>query len=365
MPKIGALARDRLIVKGDLPQALGYRLPAEWEKHEATWLAWPHNPETWEDLKEIEAIYAEIIACLTAGEKTVILVNDEREEESARKKLSKKGVRLPQVRFLRIKTWDAWIRDYGPNFIMRENSRSSGGGRLAINRWIFNAWGSKYDEHKEDDQASRQIAGSLGLPVFEPHFVLEGGSIDGNGEGMILTTEECLLNSSRNPAFGKRQIEESLRNYLGAQNIIWLGKGIEGDDTDGHVDDIARFVNRNTVIAAVETNPADKNYEPLKENLKRLKKAEDQSDKKLNVIELPMPKPLWAGSVRLPASYANFYIANHAVLVPVFGCPSDKTVLRILEEVFPDRAVLGIRSEVLVYGFGGIHCLTHEQPAIS
>ncbi len=344
------------------PAALGYRMPAEWEKHEATWLAWPHNPETWTDLREIESIYIEIISLLVRGEKVNLLVNNLPEEERISAVLSKNKINLSQIRFFKIKTCDAWIRDYGPNFIVKKNVPK--GGQLAVNRWIFNAWGGKYEEHKEDDKASREITHSLGVTVFEPGIVLEGGSIDSNGKGTILTTEECLLNPNRNSHLGKKEIEDYLKRYLAVQQIIWLKEGIEGDDTDGHIDDIARFVNANTVVAAVEGNRADPNYELLQENLKCLKKEKDQDGKKLSVIPLPMPERVSFSRERAPASYANFYIANAAVLVPIFGHPNDKAALKILKEFFPDRSVIGIRSTALVVGLGGIHCLTHEQPAV-
>ncbi len=343
------------------PNQLGYRMPAEWEPHESTWLAWPRNPETWSHLEEIESIYIEIISILTRGEKVKILVNDSREERQVFSKLSKNKIRTESVQFFQIKTHDAWIRDYGPNLIVKEES---GKKKLAVNRWIFNAWGSKYEEHLQDDVASQQILDWLKLPIFETNFVLEGGSIDHNGKGVILTTEQCLLNPNRNPGYSKEKIETILKNYLCAKHIIWLGNGIEGDDTDGHVDDIARFVNSSTVLAAVESNPKDNNYKPLHNNLKRLQKSTNQNGKKLNVIELPMPGRIDAPFGRLPASYANFYIGNSAVLIPIFDDPNDKPALRIIESVFSGRHVIGIRSEALMEGLGGIHCLTHEQPAI-
>lgn len=335
-----------------------YRMPAEWEKHKATWLTWPHNPETWPDLAHMKEIYGDMISALTGGEDIRLLVNDSKEEEDVRRKLSKKKINLSKVTFLQIPTTDAWIRDYGPNFIVSSD-------QLVVNQWVFNAWGEKYEEHKLDNEAAKQIISLLKIPKIETNMVLESGSIDSNGKGTILTTEECLLNSNRNESLTKAKIESKLRQYLGAEEVIWLSEGIEGDDTDGHIDDIARFVNENTVVCVTETNPKDDNYQILCENKKRLLCAHDQNGKKLNVVDLPMPKPLFAGTgERLPASYANFYIGNRAVLVPVFGDPNDKEILKIFKTLFPNRSIVGISSNILVHGLGGIHCITHEEPAV-
>lgn len=335
-------------------------MPAEWEKHEATWLAWPHNPETWPDLPHMEDFYAEMISEIVLGEKIHILVNDIKEEERAYQKLFQKKIDISKINFLKIPTTDAWIRDYGPNFVFSSSRK------LTVNQWIFNAWGAKYEEHQLDNEAAKQIVNSLRMPTVQTRMILEGGSIDSNGKGTILTTEECLLNSNRNSSLTKAKIESKLCEHLGAWQVIWLSEGIKGDDTDGHIDDIARFVNSNTVVCIAEANPKDDNYRVLTENKRRLLKACDQDGKKLNVIELPMPKPVYAKTgERLPASYANFYIANQVVLVPVFNDPNDKKVIKIFEDLFPDRSVVGLDSKILVHGLGGIHCITHEEPAIS
>ena len=338
------------------------RMPAEWERHEATWFTWPHNPETWNDLAEIESIYLEIISILVRGEKVKILIESEEEEEKIHAKFSKRKIKLEQVEFHKIKTCDSWIRDYGPNFVFKQTA--SGEMSLAANRWIFNGWGHKYEEHLEDEKASKQIAASLNIPITEPGIVLEGGSIDSNGAGVILTTEECLLNSNRNPNLSKKEIGFFLKRFLGAKKVIWLGKGIEGDDTDGHVDDIARFVNCSTILATVQTDRKDNDFAVLRENLRRLKEAKNLNGEKFLVVEFPTPKPIDIGGKRLPASYANFYIGNAAVLVPTFDDPNDKTAIRVIKKFFPGRDVIGIPSKPLVCGLGAIHCLTHEEPAL-
>jgi agmatine deiminase len=254
---------------------------------------------------------------------------------------------------------DAWIRDYGPNFIVRS---SHGKREVSLVRWIFNAWGGKYESLMQDDSIMDHLTPLLGLPVFRTGLVLEGGSIDTNGGGTVLVTDQCLLNPNRNPHLSRHGVEQALNHFLGFIHFIWLGEGIEGDDTDGHIDDIARFVNPATVVAAEETNTADRNEKPLRENLKRLREATDQRGKKLTVVTIPMPGRVEGPEGRLPASYLNFYIANGVVLVPIFGHAQDAAALRILQELFPKRRVLGIRSEDLVLGLGGIHCITHEEP---
>ncbi len=338
-----------------------YRMCAEWEPHEATWLAWPHNAETWPNISKIEDLYAEMISEVLRGEKIRLLVNGAPEEDRVRVKLSKKKIDFSKITFLRISTTDAWIRDYGPNFVLSSGTSKT---KIAVNHWIFNAWGAKYEEHQLDNKASKKIVDWLKIMTFEPGIVLEGGSIDVNGKGTVLTTEECLLNPNRNPGFDKTKVEAYLKTYLGVGRTVWLGEGIKGDDTDGHIDDIARFVNPNTVVCAVESNPKHTNFKVLSENKKRLQNATDQDGKKLTVIDLPMPKPLYASRKPLPASYANFYISNSAVLVPIFKDPNDKEVLKVFRSLFPGRSVIGIRSEILVHGLGGIHCVTHEEPAI-
>ncbi len=344
------------------PASLGYYMPAEWEAHEGTWLSWPKDPITWpEQIKQVEEIYAQMIEALTPHEKVFLLVNDEETEKKVQKKLKPKKINHQNLFIHQIETVDAWIRDYGPNFLLKEKN---GKKELAFNHWIFNAWGGKYEELMEDTSVPKHISPLLKVPVFEPGLVLEGGSIDVNGSGTVLTTEQCLLTPTRNPHLDKMGIENALKDYLGVTHVIWLGEGIVGDDTDGHIDDIVRFVSPDTVICAVEENPSDENYQLLQDNYKRLLSGKTESGKKLNVIPFPMPEEISYEADRLPASYANFYIANNVVLAPIFGHSNDEKVLKILEKAFPTRKIIGIRCEDLVVGLGAIHCVTQQQPKV-
>lgn len=343
------------------PAALGYRMPAEWEPHEATWLAWPHKESTWPGkLSAIPAVWIEMVRALAAHEMVRILVDEAAPAHEVRQRLEDAGVDLRMVSFHEIATDDAWIRDHGPIFVRRAGRQ---GGELAVIDWGYNAWGGKYPPWDQDDRVPSETARLLGLPCFAPGLVLEGGSIDVNGQGTLLTSESCLLNPNRNPHLGREEIEQALCDYLGARNILWLGEGIAGDDTDGHVDDMARFVGPSVVVAAVEEDEKDVNYEPLRANLRRLEAMRDQDGRPLRVVHLPMPEPIFYEGARLPASYANFYIANRAVLVPVFGQQRDAEALRVLHEVFPDRRLVGIHATDLVWGLGAFHCVTQQQPA--
>lgn len=331
------------------PTSFSYRMPAEWEPHEATWLSWPWCPETFpkETLSEVQDIWVQMIEALAAGEKVHLLVNDARTEEEVRKKLRvEKNVFIHQVR-----TEDVWIRDYGPIFVRQED-------RIIMTDWIFNAWGGKWPPLERDSRIPSEIEKLTGIPRIETGLVLEGGSIDVNGKGVLMTTEQCLLNKNRNPSLSKAQIEAKLSEFLGIHHFIWLLEGITGDDTDGHVDDIARFTNKNTVFYALERNSDDPNFEPLQENLKRLKRE------KLTIVELPMPGEVPGVHGRAPASYTNFYIGNSVVLVPIYHHHNDKIALSLLKDAFPTREVIGIYCEKLVYGFGAIHCVTQQQPVI-
>ncbi len=338
-----------------VPFALGYRMPAEWEKHEATWLAWPKHPDTFPEgiIEHVEDSYVKMIEALAKGEKVNVLVDDERMEKRVLSMLSSSK----NVFFHRMETADVWMRDYGPIFV-----KSNKG--IAVIKWVFNAWGEKWDDLKPDNKSGMEVAKFTGSRIFEPNVILEGGSIDTNGLGTCLTTEQCLLNENRNPQLSREQIENFLRDYLGFTNIIWLKEGIEGDDTDGHVDDIARFVNKNTVVCAVEENKNDDNYGILKANLELLKNAKDQDGNKLEILELPMPRKIEIPERRLPASYANFYIGNAVVLVPMFNDKNDEKAASMIREFFPDREIVSIPSEALVYGYGGIHCVTQQQPVV-
>lgn len=347
----------------DIPAQQGWRMPAEWQPHQATWIAWPHNREDWPGkFAPIPWVYAEIVRLLTASEMVHLLVNDAVLERRVRTLLRKVGVDLSRVRFFRIPTNRVWTRDYGPIFLTRAD------GALAMTDWHFNAW-AKYDNWQCDDAVPALIRDQLPMPYWEPmcrgqRVVLEGGSIDVNGAGLLLTTEECLLSpiQQRNPGLSQTDIEKVLADYLGIQKVLWLPRGIVGDDTHGHIDDIARFVSTNTVVAAVEDNPADANYRPLQENLEKLQSLTDVAGRRLHVVPLPMPAPLFFAGQRLPASYANFYIANHHVLVPTFNDANDRIALSILAELFPERTVVGVHAVDLVWGLGTLHCLTQQQP---
>jgi agmatine deiminase len=337
-------------------------MPAEWEPHAATWLAWPHKEASWPgNFEPIPAVWVEIVRALEAHERVDILVNDAEAAASVRARLRAASVPDRNVVLHLIPTDDAWARDHGPTFITRQ---VDGRAELAAIDWVYNAWGGKYPPWDNDDVVPQHIAALLGVPLFQPGIVLEGGSIDVNGRGTLLTTEACLLNPNRNPHLTRAPIEEYLRDYLGVRYVVWLGDGIAGDDTDGHIDDLARFVDASTVVTVLETDRRDENYERLRENHERLRCATDQDGRPLRVVTLPMPAPLYYEGQRLPASYANFYIGNGAVLMPVFDDPQDATALRTLHELFPHRRVIGIDARAMVWGLGAFHCVTQQQPAV-
>ena len=353
--------------RGKIPTAAGDARPAEWEPHEATWIAWPHNRHDWPGkLSPIPWVYAEIVRRLAASEPVRILVGTEAQQRRARRLLKRVGADLGRVEFHMAPTDRSWARDYGLFFVRRPRPEP----RLAISRFRFNAWAS-YGNWHLDDAVPDTIARWLGLPVFRAQragrdVVLEGGSIDVNGAGTLITTEECLLDQSvqvRNPGLDRRDMEQVLKDYLGATQLLWLGRGIAGDDTHGHVDDLCRFVNRTTLVLCQETEPADANYAPLQENRERLQRMRLEDGSGVEVVPLPMPAPLLLDGRRLPASYANFYIANDIVLVPTFNDPQDRRALGILADLFPGRAAVGIHAVDLVWGLGTLHCLTHQQPA--
>lgn len=347
---------------------MGYRMPAEWERHDATWLAWPHNPEDWPGkFQAIPWVYAEIVRLLSAREQVHILVENAKAQARAASILQRAGANLDRVRFHVWSTDRGWTRDSGPIFVRNQ------GGRVGITNWHFNAW-AKYPDWHLDDQVPGRVAALLGVPEWQPtveladglmhRIVLEGGSIDTNGEGILLTTEECLLSEmqQRNPGISREQMEEAFHDFLGIDQVIWLNRGIVGDDTHGHVDDISRFVGPATIVTAVEPNADDANHAPLAENLERLKAARTRDGKQFTLVELPLPRPVVFRSQRLPASYANFYIANELVLVPTFHDANDRVALTILAQVFPGREVIGIHSVDLVWGLGTLHCMTQQQP---
>jgi agmatine deiminase len=342
-------------------------MPAEWEPHAATWIGWPHNTSDWPGrFAPIPWVYGEIVRKLAPGERVRILVNSATHEAQARRVLTKCGADLAQVEFLRFPTNRGWTRDFGPIFVEKESE-------IAIARFHFNAW-AKYPDWKKDDKIPGLAAKRLKLRTLKPKarggggrpVILEGGSIDVNGRGTLLTTEECLLDPAiqvRNPGLSRAELEAVLRDSLGATNVLWLGKGIAGDDTHGHVDDLCRFVGPRTVVLCREDDPSDANYRPLAENRERLQGMRLEDGSGVEVVDLPMPAPLVFDGVRLPASYANFYVANAAVLVPTFNDPQDRAALGILGECFSGRPVVGIHAVDLVWGLGTLHCLTQQEPA--
>jgi agmatine deiminase len=332
------------------PRELGYRMPAEWAPHTATWLSWPRPdgisfPDRYE---EVIPTVGELVRALVPNETVNINVRNDEVEAIARGTTGD----IANVFYHRIPAYEPWCRDHGPIFVRRDRD-------LAVVDWGYNAWGGKYPPFDDDDAVPQRIAELLRLPLFQPPMILEGGSIDVNGEGVLLTTEACLLNRNRNPLLSKTEIEQHLRDYLGVTDVIWLGAGIVGDDTDGHVDDLTRFVNPTTVVTVVEEDPQDENFAPLQDNLKRLQKTG------LKIVELPMPSPVEYEGRRLPASYANFYIANNVVLLPTFRQPkNDAHAQEILQKLFAKRRVIGIDSTNLIWGLGSFHCLTQQQPAL-
>jgi agmatine deiminase len=363
------------------PVALGYRMPAEWERHEATWLSWPRRegisfPGSFN--RVMPALRA-MVAALVESEQVCINICNGAHEAEARAVL--KDIDLARVTFYRIPTNEPWCRDHGPIFVVRDDdssrfgaepepltrlgpARQEGGpNRLAVVDWDYNAWGGKYPPCDLDEVVPTRVAEMVNVSVFYPRMILEGGSIDVNGAGALLTTESCLLNKNRNPNLSREQIEQRLRDYLGVREILWLASGIAGDDTDGHIDDIARFVSETKVVAVIEENPDDQNYEPLQENLARLRKIE-VSGRKLDIVTMPMPKKIVREGLRLPASYANFYVANRCVLCPTFADPADEIALSVLQDCFLDRRVIGTDCRELIWGLGTFHCLTQQQPAV-
>ncbi len=332
------------------PRSLGYRMPAEWEKHAGTWLSWPKDPSTFPQaiLPKVEGAYVEMARALCEGEEVKVLVDDEKGEARARSHLR----RVEPVSYLRVRTVDVWVRDYGPTCVR--------GRDVALVRWRFNAWGNKYADLLPDDGAGDALALQTGWRIFRPGVVLEGGSIDVDGSGRVMTTEQCLLNPNRNPGLTRGDLERALRENLGGDEVVWLRRGIEGDDTDGHIDDIARFVGDGVVAAAVEDRPRDPNHGPLSENLKLLEEHEADFE----VHRIPMPPRMETADGRLPASHLNFYIGNDAVVVPAFGGSSDRQALKELEGLFPRKRVVGVDCRALVYGLGTLHCVTQQIPAL-
>lgn len=349
------------MTKQATPAELGYYFPAEFALHRATWLSWPHKEASWPGkIHTIYPNYSLFIKELTKSELVCINVNDEAMKLFAIDCLNKARVDLSRVTFYLNPTNDAWCRDHGPAFLINPDAEQ----KKVIVDWNYNAWGNKYPPYDLDDVIPTRIAEHLGLPVYHPGIIMEGGSVEFNGEGTVLTSTCCLLNENRNPHLKKEDIEKYLHEYYGATQVLWVEEGIEGDDTDGHIDDTVRFVNADTVLSVVEENKNDENYLLLQNNLRELSKMRLASGKQLNIVELPMPKPVIYENQRLPASYANFYIANGSVIVPVFQCSNDDKALQVIQRCFPDRNVIGIDSTDIIWGLGSFHCLSQQEPAV-
>ncbi len=376
------------------PADLGYRMPAEWEPHEATWLVWPSNDETWPGpkLARVQETFLNILEILLASEAVHLLVRSFKEHEEVLKKISAR-CRVKNLTFHEVPVTDVWIRDFGPTFLTNADCgvwnaelwssslrseplnlppKAAPNSALHILhseikvvgvKWIFNAWGGKYQALRQDNEIFKNPELIPNVPLFLADFILEGGSIEVNGSGVCLVTEQCLLNLNRNPKMNWHQIEQALSNYLGVSEVVWLGRGLAGDDTDGHIDDLARFINEDSVLVCSEINEQDENAKVLEDNFKRLKKHSKDRHKNWNLIRLPMPGPLFSEEGhRLPASYANFYIANQTVLVPTFDHPHDAWALSLFRELFPSRSIVAIDSRDLILGCGSIHCVTQQQP---
>lgn len=343
------------------PREEGYFFPAEFAPHASTWLSWPHKEESWPGkIQTIYPVYAQFVKLLSEGELVNINVNDEAMKQQASGWLDKAGTDFNKICFHFNPTNDAWCRDHGPAFLINPKAAE----KKIIIDWKYNAWGGKYPPYDLDDVIPTRIGKSMNLRVVYPGIVMEGGSVDFNGERTVMTTASCLLNPNRNPHLSKEQIEHYLQDFYGMDQVLWLGDGIEGDDTDGHIDDLTRFVNADTVVTVVEPNPNDRNHQPLQENLKQLKRLRLPNGRALNVVELPMPGRIDYEGMRLPASYGNFYISNKYIVVPVFKDPNDAVALKILESCFPDRQVVGLDSRDIVWGLGAFHCLSQQEPAV-
>jgi agmatine deiminase len=343
------------------PAELGYYFPAEFAPHRATWLSWPHKEASWPGkINSIYTHYAAFIKEVTKGELVCINVNDDAMERFSTACLNKAGVDLANITFYINPTNDAWCRDHGPAFLINPDAEEN----KVIVDWNYNAWGNKYPPFDLDDVIPTRIGQQLGLRVFHPGIIMEGGSVEFNGEGTILTSSCCLLNANRNAHLKKHEIEKYLHDYYGAKQVLWVNEGIAGDDTDGHIDDTIRFVNSDTVLTVVEENKNDENYEPLQQNLRALSSMRLANGKQMNIVELPMPEPVIYEEQRLPASYANFYISNSSVIVPVFECSNDDKALQIIQGCFRGREVVGINSLDIIWGLGSFHCLSQQEPAV-
>jgi len=351
-------------VLSETPRSLGFSMPAEWESHDSTWLAWPHDPVTFPDrVDKVENVYLQMISALSKNENVNLFVTNLKMKERVTELCKKKGIDLQKINFFVYDYVDVWFRDYGPIFVLNKEKK-----QIAFVHWIFNAWGRKYSDLIRDTQVPSVISSRLQLNNFRPGIVLEGGSVDVNGKGTILTTEQCLLNKNRNPHLPRTELEKFLMNYFGASHIVWLKGGISGDDTDGHIDNLARFTDPETVLCAFEGDESDENYLALKENYEILLQSTDQDGKKLKVIKVPMPPHILSTvrdeKTKLPASYLNFYVANKVVLVPTYKHKNDRVALKIIQKQFPGRKAVGIDCTDLIYGMGAIHCVMQQQPLL-
>lgn len=356
-----AAALQEAIKNGATPKSLGYHFPAEFAKHDAIWLSWPHKEESWPGkIATIYPSYCEFIKVVALTELVCINVVNDKMRQAAAKMLELAGVNLDQVRFYIHPTNDAWCRDHGPSFLINENAAVP---KIIVD-WNINAWGGKYPPYDLDDVIPTKIATALDLPVFYPNIIMEGGSVDFNGAGTVITSTCCLLNENRNPHLKQSQIEKYLSDYYGVDQVLWVSEGIVGDDTDGHIDDTVRFVNEDTVITVVEPNVLSDNHELLQKNLKELKSMRLLNGKQLNIVELPMPADVIYENQLLPASYANFYISNGHVVVPTFKCANDDKALQIIQACFSTRKVVGIDSTDIIWGLGSFHCLSQQEPSI-
>ncbi|GAO44293.1 agmatine deiminase family protein [Flavihumibacter petaseus] len=343
------------------PKAAGYYFPAEFAPHDATWLSWPHKEASWPGkIQTIYPYYAQFIAVLAASERVCINVADQHMEQVAKTFLRAAGADLSRVSFFYHPTNDAWCRDHGPAFLINPTAAVP---KVVVD-WGYNAWGGKYPPFDLDDVIPTLIANHYGYPVYNPGIVMEGGSVEFNGAGTVLTSTACLLNPNRNPHLSQREIEQFLFDYYGMEQVLWIDEGIVGDDTDGHIDDTVRFVNEDTVLTVIEPDKQDENHELLEINLRQLKKMRLLNGKQLNIVELPMPDAVVYEDQRLPASYANFYIANNAVIVPTFRSAKDDRALSIIQGCFPDRKVVGIDSTEIIWGLGSFHCLSQQEPSV-
>jgi len=346
---------------GPTPKELGYYFPAEFALHDATWLSWPHKEASWPGkIHTIYPFYSEFVKELSLSEQVYINVNDEEMKSFASGWLKKTGVNTEKVHFCIHPTNDAWCRDHGPAFLINPKAEQ----KKVIVDWNYNAWGGKYPPFDLDDVIPTSVARFFNIPVYYPGIIMEGGSVEFNGKGTVLTSTACLLNPNRNPHLNQSQIEKYLIDYYGVDQVLWVDEGIEGDDTDGHIDDTVRFVNEDTVLTVIEENTTDPNHDLLEKNLSQLKRMRLLNGKQLNIVELPMPNEVVFEDQRLPASYANFYIANKSVIVPIFQCDKDEKALRIIQECFPTRKVIGIDSTELIWGLGSFHCLSQQEPQL-